>query len=128
MYGIKELNIVNDKLGTPTYTHDFAANVKLLINKGERGLFNMVCSGLTSRLDVATELVRLLNIEDEITIVKVNSNYFAKEYFADRPDCERLINKRLDDLKLNIMRDWSVTLEEYLHDYYSEYLTPPVVL
>ena len=122
--GKKELNIVNDKLGTPTYTHDFAANVKLLINKGERGLFNMVCSGLTSRLDVATELVRLLNIEDEIKIVKVNSNYFAKDYFADRPDCERLINKRLDDLKLNIMRDWSVTLEEYLNDYYSEYLTP----
>ena len=29
----KELNIVNDKLGTPTYTHDFAINVKLLLEK-----------------------------------------------------------------------------------------------
>ena len=29
--GKKELFIVNDKLGTPTYTHDFAINVKLLI-------------------------------------------------------------------------------------------------
>ena len=26
--GQKELFIVNDKLGTPTYTHDFAANVQ----------------------------------------------------------------------------------------------------
>ena len=31
--GAKELFIVNDKLGTPTYTHDFAGNVKLLIVK-----------------------------------------------------------------------------------------------
>ena len=32
--GNKELYIVNDKLGTPTYTHDFANNVKLLIERG----------------------------------------------------------------------------------------------
>jgi len=69
--GKKEPHIVNDKLGTHTYTHDFVANVKLLIDNGERGLFNMVCEGLTSRLDVAYE----------IEIKEVDSNYFAKEYF-----------------------------------------------
>ena len=36
--GKKELFIVNDKLGTPTYTHDFARNVKLLLEK-EFGAF-----------------------------------------------------------------------------------------
>lgn len=121
--GKKELHIVNDKLGTPTYTHDFAANVKLLIEEGERGLFNMVCGGLTSRFEVATELVKILGLKDEIKIKEVDSNYFSKEYFAVRPACERLINKRLDDLELNIMRDWRVALEEYLNDYYSNYLT-----
>ena len=120
--GKKELHIVNDKLGTPTYTHDFAANVKLLIEKEQRGLFNMVCGGLTSRLEVASELVQLLDQGGEIKIKEVDSNYFAKEYFAERPDCERLINKRLDDLGLNIMRDWIVALKEYLHDYYPLYL------
>jgi len=120
--GKKELHIVNDKLGTPTYTHDFAANVKLLIEKEQRGLFNMVCGGLTSRLEVASELVQLLDQGGEIKIKEVDSNYFAKEYFAERPDCERLINKRLDDLGLNIMRDWIVALKEYLHDYYPFYL------
>jgi dTDP-4-dehydrorhamnose reductase len=120
--GKKELHIVNDKLGTPTYTHDFAANVKLLIEKEQRGLFNMVCGGLTSRLEVASELVQLLDQGGEIKIKEVDSNYFAKEYFAERPDCERLINKRLDDLGLNIMRDWMVALREYLRDYYPFYL------
>ena len=87
----------------------------------------MVCEGLTSRLEVANELVKQLGLKDEIKIIEVDSNYYAKEYFADRPNCERLINKRLDDLKLNIMRDWRVTLEEYLHDDYLDYLTLPII-
>jgi len=115
--GKKELHIVNDKLGTPAYTHDFAENVKLLIEKGKRGLFNMVCSGLTSRLDVATEMIKILNLQNEIKIIEVNSDYFSEEYFAERPDCERLINKKLDDLKLNLMRDWKVALSDYLKVY-----------
>ncbi len=119
--GAIELYIVNDKLGTPTYTHDFAANVKILIEKGERGLFNMVCQGLTSRLEVATELVKLLKLQDEIKIIEVDSDYFTKEYFADRPDCERLINHRLDYLGLNIMRDWRIALKIYIDEYYSSF-------
>lgn len=116
----KELNIVDDKLGTPTYTHDFAANVKLLIEKREFGLFNMVCGGLTGRFEVAQELVYLLGLKNEVKVNKVSSNFFKEEYFADRPDCERLINKRLNDLGLNIMRDWKVALKEYLEDYYQD--------
>ena len=118
----KELSIVNDKLGTPTYTHDFASNVKLLIEKGQFGLFNMVCGGFTGRLEVATKLIGLLGLQDEITIKEVNSNYFIKEYFAERPDCERLINKKLDDLNLNIMKDWTISLKEYVEFYYDSYV------
>ena len=116
--GKKQLHVVNDKLGTPTYTHDFAKNVKLLIEKEQTGLFNMVCSGLTGRYEVCKELVRLLGLEGSVNIEEVSSDYFAKEYFVERPPCERLINKRLDDLGLNIMRDWKVALKEYIDDYY----------
>jgi dTDP-4-dehydrorhamnose reductase len=117
--GSTSLNIVNDKLGTPTYTHDFAKNVKLLIEKNERGLFNMVCKGLTGRLEVANELVSLMGLNNAVKVSEVSSEYFAKEYFAERPENERLINKRLDDLGLNIMRDWRVALKDYLNQYYS---------
>jgi dTDP-4-dehydrorhamnose reductase len=113
------LHVVNDKLGTPTYTHDFAKNVKLLIEKGERGLFNMVCKGLTGRLEVANELVALMGLQESVSVIEVDSKYFAEEYFVERPECERLVNKRLDDLGLNIMRDWRIALKEYLEDYYN---------
>jgi len=118
--GSKSISIVNDKLGTPTYTHDFAQNVKLILEKGERGLFNMVCKGLTGRLEVAKQLVYFLGLESSVDLIEVSSEYFVEEYFADRPECERLINKRLDDLGLNIMRDWRVALKDYITEYYSE--------
>jgi len=118
----KHLYVVNDKDGTPTYTHDFAKNVKLLIEKGEEGLFNLVCEGLTSRLEVAKELIEILGLENEIVLEEVPSDYFKQEYFADRPPSERLVNRRLNCKKLNIMRDWKTALKEYVNNYYRDYL------
>lgn len=118
----KELFIVNDKDGTPTYTHDFAKNVKLLLEKEYWGLYNMVCGGQTSRLEVALEILKILNKEKEIKITEVTSDYFKKEYFADRPPCERLVNKKLELRNLNIMRDWKIALKEYIENYYQNYL------
>jgi len=118
----KELYIVNDKLGTPTYTHDFAKNVKLLIEKEYWGLYNMVCEGATSRLEVAKEVLNILGLQNEIKIIEVSSDYFKKEYFAKRPSSERLISKKLELRNLLKMRHWKVALNEYLHDYYNGYL------
>ena len=120
--GKKELFVVNDKLGTPTYTHDFAQNVKLLIEKKFWGLYNMVCSGITGRYEVTLELIKVLGKENEIKITPVQSDYWKKEYFAQRPNSERLLNRKLDLRGLNIMRDWRVCLEEYIENYYQGYL------
>ena len=120
--GKKELFIVNDKDGTPTYTHDFAKNVKLLLKEEMWGLYNMVCGGQTSRLEVTQEILQIIGKDKEIKINEVTSEYFKTEYFAERPLCERLINKKLDIRQLNVMRDWRVSLKEYISDYYHNYL------
>lgn len=118
--GSKELMVVDDKLGTPTYTHDFAANVKVLIEKEYWGLYNMVCGGITGRFEVAEELVKMIG--KGIKVTPVDSDYFKTEYFAQRPPSERLLDKKLDLRGVNIMRDWKVCLKEYLENYYAEYL------
>ena len=118
----KELFIVNDKTGTPTYTHDFVKNLKILLEKNLWGLYNLVCSGSTSRLEVAKELINILGLDKEITIKEVESDYWKKDYFAPRPDCESLVNKKLDSLGLNIMRDWKICLKDYINKYYKNYL------
>lgn len=120
--GKTELNIVTDKLGTPTYTYDFANNVKSLLEAELWGLYNMVCSGATSRLEVSHELVSLLGLSEKIKINEVSSDFFKKEYFADRPECERLVNKKLQLRNLDTMRDWKIALKEYLESAYNDYL------
>ena len=120
--GKKELFIVDDKDGTPTYTHDFAKTVKGLIKNEYWGLYNCVCGGQTSRLEVAYELLKILGKENEIKITTVSSDYFKDIYFAERPASERLITKKLDLRKINQMRDWKVALKEYIDNYYTGYL------
>jgi dTDP-4-dehydrorhamnose reductase len=117
-----ELFIVNDKFGTPTYTHDFARNVGLLLEQGYWGIYNMVCEGVTDRFEVARSLVHIIGWTDRIKITPVNSDFFAQEYFAPRPSSERLITTKLNLRGLNIMRPWQVCLAEYLKDYYEGYL------
>ncbi len=120
--GKSELHVVDDKFGTPTYTFDFARNVELLIEREYWGVYNMVCDGVTERLEVARELVKMIGMKDKINITPVSSDYFVKEYFAKRPKSERLITKKLQLRDCNIMRDWRVCLREYLDNYYQDYL------
>ncbi len=117
--GKKELNIVNDKLGTPTYTYDFAKNVKILIENEYWGLYNMVCEGRTSRLEVVNELLKLLNLSKKIKVNEVSSDFLIKEYFAPRPNNEQLINFKLNLRNLNIMRDWKLCLKDYVNKDFS---------
>ena len=121
--GKKELFIVNDRDGTPTYTHDFAKTVKTLIQKEYWGLYNCVCGGQTSRLEVAQELLRVIGKEDEISINVVTSEHFAEEYFADRPASERLWTRKLQLRGVSAMRDWKVSLKEYIDNYYFGFLS-----
>lgn len=114
----KELFVVNDKDWTPTYTHDFAKNVKLLLEKEYWWLYNMVCEWQTSRLEVSQEMLKILWLRNHIKITEVDSDYFSKEYFAPRPGCERLSDKRLTLRGVNIMRDWKIALKEYLRNDY----------
>ena len=120
--GIRELNIVNDKDGTPTYTHDFALTVKELIEKEYWGLYNCVCGGQTGRLEVAKELIKILNLESEITINEVTSEFFKETYFAERPASERLVNKKLNMRGISKMSDWKIALRNYIEEYYDNFL------
>jgi dTDP-4-dehydrorhamnose reductase len=118
----KVLFIVDDKDGTPTYTHDFAKTVKILLKKQCWGLYNCVCAGQTSRLEVTKELLNVLGNGNEVSISAVNSDYFKDTYFAERPPSECLVNRKLGLLGINEMRDWRIALKDYIGSYYSDYL------
>ncbi len=119
--GAKELFVVDDKLGTPTYTVDFASSMMKVIDSGYYGLYNQVCDGSCSRLDVAEEFVKLLDLQDKIKVTKVTSDYFKTEYFAPRPASEKLINVKLTMRGINYMRDWRVCLKDYSEEFKKDF-------
>jgi len=113
MDGVTNLNAVDDKLGTPTYTIDFVEGLYLLCRSELYGTYNQVCEGSCSRHDVALEFVRLLGLENDIPVKKVPSEYFAEEYFAPRPLSEKLVCLKLKARDMYVMRDWKTCLHDY---------------
>lgn len=111
--GQKELFIVDDKLGTPTYTHSFAEGIFKVVETELYGVYNQVCEGDCSRYEVAVELVDLLGLKDELKITKVSSDYFKTEYFAPRPASEKLVNMKLNARGINFMPHWKDALKDY---------------
>jgi len=67
-------------------------------------------------------MIKILGLDKKVEIHPVTSDHFKKEYFADRPLCERLINRKLNNREVNIMRDWREALKEYLDNYYKGYI------
>lgn len=119
--GKKELFVVDDKLGTPTYTVNFAESILKVIQTEFYGLYNQVCGGSCSRFDVANEFVKLLGLTDKIKVVKVTSDYFSKEYFAPRPYSEKLVNLKLISRNINYMKDWRECLRDYSQEFIDDY-------
>ncbi|MCG2703647.1 MAG: sugar nucleotide-binding protein [Candidatus Omnitrophica bacterium] len=111
--GKKELFVVEDKLGTPTYTNDFAASMFKIVETDYYGIYNMVCQGGGSRYEVACEFLKCLELDKDIKVSVVDSDYFKKEYFAPRPLSEKLVNLKLKHRGLLFMRDWQECLAEY---------------
>jgi dTDP-4-dehydrorhamnose reductase len=111
--GAKTLYVVGDKLGTPTYTLNFAQAILKVAETELYGLYNQVCGGDCSRYDVAVEFVNCLGLENEVAVKMVDSDHFKAEYFAPRPASEKLVNTKLNARKINFMNDWKECLQEY---------------
>ncbi|KAA0234415.1 MAG: dTDP-4-dehydrorhamnose reductase [Acidimicrobiales bacterium] len=112
--GKKTLHAVGDKLGTPTYTPDFARTYLNLIESEQYGLYHMACEGKGSRYDVAQRILEVLGLQSDIELIEVTSDFFAEQFPSVRPYSEIMRNMNLDLQGMNLMRPWQVALEEYL--------------
>lgn len=118
--GADTLFVVDDKMGTPTYTKSFAKGLYAVVETDLYGVYNQVCSGDCSRYEVAKEFVRLLGLEDQIKVLKVSSDHFKSEYFAPRPKSEKLINLKLKARNIDFMPHWKDALSEYAQEFKME--------
>jgi dTDP-4-dehydrorhamnose reductase len=110
----KELKVVDDKFGSPTFTDDFVAAMMEVVATGRFGLYHLVNRGLASRWEIAQEIVRLLGKEGEIEVHPVASAEFPLP--APRPRSEMLRNLKLELLGIDTMPHWKDSLRRYIEE------------
>lgn len=121
--GREVIHAVTDKLGTPTYTPDFAENFLSLVDSGIYGTYHMACGGEGSRYDVAKRILEVLGRVD-IELVEVTSEFFAEEFSSVRPYSEIMRNMALDLQGMNTMRPWPIALADYINTYFPDLIAP----
>ena len=110
----RQLYVVDDKFGSPTFTVDFARNLMPLIQTGRFGTYHLANQGVASRLEIAKEVVRLLGKEQEIEICPISSAEFPLP--APRPRSEMLRNLKLELVGMNHMPHWRDSLQRYIEE------------
>ena len=110
--GKKELRVVADKFGSPTFTKDFAKNLTNVIHTNRYGLYHMTNKGTCSRHDIAVKIVEFMGLKKEVKVTPINSAQFPLP--APRADSEMMRNLKLDLIGLNHMPHWQDSLEEYI--------------
>lgn len=102
----KEIRVVNDQFGKPTYAYDLAQKTRALIeSQREYGIFHVTNEGVTSWYDFTKEIFKLTGLTAKVT--PVSSSEFLRP--ARRPTYSILINT-----KLTPIRSWKEALGDYL--------------
>ena len=109
----KELRVVNDQIGSPTYAKDLAKAIKEIIEKksDKYGIYHVTNKGEVSWYEFAKKIFEIKNIE-----IKVNpctSEEFPRP--APRPHYSVLSNQKWIDAGFTPMRDYEEALNEYLN-------------
>jgi dTDP-4-dehydrorhamnose reductase len=103
------LKVVNDQVGTPTFTMDVCRQVLALMGTANYGLFHSTNEGACSWYDFARLIVGKYGVA--CTVVPCTTQEFPRP--APRPANSVLENERLKKLGLNLMRPWEEAFEEF---------------
>ncbi|TDX52357.1 dTDP-4-dehydrorhamnose reductase [Orenia marismortui] len=106
------LTVVNDQIGSPTYTKDLVQAIKELIGTKLYGTYHLTNLGEVSWYQFAKKIFEYSNIEIEVKAV--SSQEFIRA--ATRPNYSALNNYALKQGLGYQMRDWKVALRDYLHN------------
>ena len=107
------LTVVDDQIGTPTYTYDLARLLVDMLEKQEYGIYHATNEGgYISWYDFAKEIFRQAGMD--VTVKPVTSaEYPAK---AKRPFNSRLEKKKLTEHGFKRLPDWQDALSHYLKE------------
>ena len=108
------VSVVNDQIGSPTYTYDLSKLLVAMIQTDKYGRYHATNEGLCSWYDFACEIFRQAGM-DEVKVTPVpTSGYPASK--AKRPMNSRISKEKLTENGFERLPDWKDAVGRYLKE------------
>lgn len=107
-----QISVVNDQIGSPTYTRDLANLVADMIITDKYGVYHVTNEGICSWYDFAVEIFKKSNIH--VNVIPVDSSEFPT--VAKRPKNSRMDKSKLDQNGFSRLPKWQDALQRYLKE------------
>ncbi|WP_159881067.1 dTDP-4-dehydrorhamnose reductase [Paenibacillus puerhi] len=114
----RELTVVDDQYGSPTYTVDLAACIGRLLETNAYGTYHVANQGFCSRYEFAEAILAAAGCQ-EVRLRRVRSEAIALP--APRPMNSALDDQALRQAGLPRLRDWKSALEHFIRYDYAPY-------
>ncbi|MBJ6750392.1 dTDP-4-dehydrorhamnose reductase [Geomonas anaerohicana] len=106
----KELTVVDDQIGSPTWTRDLALAIKALLDKGCQGTYHAANSGFVSWNGFAKEIFRLAGLD--VAVLPMTTEQLNRP--APRPLYSTLDCGKLQQDTGFVPQPWQDALKRYL--------------
>jgi dTDP-4-dehydrorhamnose reductase len=110
----KVLSIVNDQIGSPTYTVDLAEAISILIQSDAHGIFHVANSDLCTWYTFGQAILKLTGM-NRVRVIPVSTKELGRP--AARPSYSALNCQKLKKETGLTLRPWSEALKDYLSNY-----------
>ncbi len=107
-----EITVVNDQIGSPTYTKDLSKLLCNMIVTEKYGTYHATNEGFCSWAEFASKIMELSGAKTKI--IPVTSSEYKS--VAKRPANSRLSKKSLDSSGFERLPDWQNALERFLNN------------
>ena len=104
------ITVVDDQIGSPTYTYDLARLLVDMIETEEYGRYHATNEGLCSWYEFACEIFKKAGMK--VHVIPVSSDQYPAR--AKRPMNSRMSKDKLDEKGFERMPAWQDALERYL--------------
>ena len=107
-----ELNVIDDQIGSPTYTKDLAPLLVDMIETDKYGIYHATNDGFCSWYEFAREIFNIANID--ITVNSILTSQYPTR--AARPINSKMSKQKLIDNGFSTLRSWKDALKDYIRN------------
>lgn len=106
----ESLNVINDQIGSPTYTKDLAPLLVDMIETDKYGTYHATNEGFCSWYDFAKEIFKYQSSNISVRAIAA-SEYYTK---AKRPINSKMNKSKLTENGFKLLRSWEKAVQDYI--------------